>query len=601
MRRRPDAGHRAQQQSWHNSKVNRLKVRTWQTSAPMSFFSNFRADRLIAQIKSSTDILGTESQKSVARLKELGPAGIEAILAALPDADKHATVALVDVLASLATVKSFPSYVEALITGSPRVVAGVAWALTSSRGYPPHLLLEALTKPGVSKSAVLEIINAQRTRFSVRELLTAAYAQEANEKGALFRIIGEVVDEAGVPELLGRLQGKDTMARLQILAILGALQPAGCAHRAARPDQRRQQDDPRGGPGLARQAGWADGNRAHRRPAARSGNRRAEPRGRRADAGAATRRPSASWCRCSRTRTNTRAAPRSKCSTKWAMPIRSSSCWRRSRTTTGGCAGAPAMHWARSAARRSSTRCSSWCATRTKTSVAPPSRSSTRPRTSARSSSLIDATKDTDWWVSERAVDALAEIGSTAGDAAARRHAQDRPATRAADSGARHRQAGERAPTRDDFPAAGAYGEGNPRRGHPGAGKLATEEQAEQIRVQLQPFSSNSDQTLALAAQRALTEIEVRFASGVQAPAISGSRAISGSQPQRQPGNRVTPEPASHTLLIPEQEVAKAAAAGGRLDPATPRHRHAQDGRHDRRALQVHRHASARAPSAPCC
>ena len=46
----------------------------------------------------------------------------------------------------------------------------------------------------MSKSAVLEVINAQRNRFSVRELLTAAYAQEANEKAALFRIIGEIAD-----------------------------------------------------------------------------------------------------------------------------------------------------------------------------------------------------------------------------------------------------------------------------------------------------------------------------------------------------------------------------------------------------------------------
>src|SRR5258706_6688402 len=187
----------------------------------MAFLSNFRADRLIAQIKSSNDILGTEAQQAVAKLKELGSAAIPAVLAALPDADKHATVAFVDVLAALATVKSFPVFVEALVQGSPRVIAGVAWALTSSRSYPPHLLLDALAKPGISKSAVLEVINAQRTRFSVRELLTAAYAQDSNEKTALFRIIGEVVDAAGVPELLGRLQGKDTMARLLILNILG--------------------------------------------------------------------------------------------------------------------------------------------------------------------------------------------------------------------------------------------------------------------------------------------------------------------------------------------------------------------------------------------
>jgi serine/threonine-protein kinase len=187
----------------------------------MTFLANFRADRLISQIKSSSNILGNEAQRAIAKLKELGPSAIEPTLAALPDADKHATVAFVDVLAALANAKTFPTFVDALIQGSPRVIAGVAWALTSSRGYPPNLLLDALAKPGVSKSAILEIINAQRARFSVRELLTAAYAQDSNEKTALFRIIGEVIDAAGVPELLGRLQGKHTMAQLLILNILG--------------------------------------------------------------------------------------------------------------------------------------------------------------------------------------------------------------------------------------------------------------------------------------------------------------------------------------------------------------------------------------------
>ena len=49
---------------------------------------------------------------------------------------------------------------------------------------------------------------------------TAAYAQEPNEKAALFRIIGEIADEAALPELIGRLQGKDPIARLHIINIL---------------------------------------------------------------------------------------------------------------------------------------------------------------------------------------------------------------------------------------------------------------------------------------------------------------------------------------------------------------------------------------------
>src|SRR5580658_4544299 len=167
----------------------------------MSFFSNLRADRLIAQIKSTNDLMGAETQKSIAKLKEIGAGSIELIIAALPDADKHATVAFVDVLGTLANQKTFPQYVEALVQGSPRVIAGVAWALTGSRAYPPNLLLDALSTPGIAKSALLDVINGQRARFSVRELLNAAYAQEANEKAALFRIVSEAADEAALPEL----------------------------------------------------------------------------------------------------------------------------------------------------------------------------------------------------------------------------------------------------------------------------------------------------------------------------------------------------------------------------------------------------------------
>ena len=77
----------------------------------MSFFTNLRADRLIPQIKSHQRSDGPETQKAIAKLKEAGPGAIEPVIAALPEADKHATVAFVDVLATLATAKTFPQYI----------------------------------------------------------------------------------------------------------------------------------------------------------------------------------------------------------------------------------------------------------------------------------------------------------------------------------------------------------------------------------------------------------------------------------------------------------------------------------------------------------
>jgi serine/threonine-protein kinase len=186
----------------------------------MGLFTNFRSDRLITQIKSTDKPLGDETLKSIAKLKGMGSGAIEPVIQALADADKNATVALVDVLSSLVSGKTFPLLVQGLCDGGPRIAAGVAWALSSSRNYSPGLLLEALGAKGMAKSSLLEVIHAQRDRFNVRELLTAAYAQEPNEKAALFRIVAEIADENAVPELTSRLEGKDPIARMHIINIL---------------------------------------------------------------------------------------------------------------------------------------------------------------------------------------------------------------------------------------------------------------------------------------------------------------------------------------------------------------------------------------------
>jgi serine/threonine-protein kinase len=186
----------------------------------MSFFTNIRADRFITDLKAATDVAAPATQKAIAKLRDLGPGAIEPVTAALADADKIATVAYIEVLTGLVNQKTFPKFIESMVTGSPRVVAGVAWALSSSRAYPPSMLLEALGTEGIAKSALLDVITAHRSRLSVRELLGAAYKQAANEKAALFRILGELASDNDLPELVGRLNGKDPVARLHIINIL---------------------------------------------------------------------------------------------------------------------------------------------------------------------------------------------------------------------------------------------------------------------------------------------------------------------------------------------------------------------------------------------
>ena len=186
----------------------------------MSFFSDLRAERLIAEIRSIGDPANAESQKAFQKLAKIGPGAIPKILDALAAADRKETVSYVEILTQMVDNKTFPILVEGLADGNPRTVAAICWSLTSSNNYSASLLFDLLSRADVPKPAIIEIISAQKQRFTVRDLVQQAYSLEPNDKGAVFKIIGELADESAIPELISRIEGKDTGARIHIINIL---------------------------------------------------------------------------------------------------------------------------------------------------------------------------------------------------------------------------------------------------------------------------------------------------------------------------------------------------------------------------------------------
>ena len=186
----------------------------------MGIFGGYRADRLIADVRESGDPTSAKAKVALTRLQGLGQNAIKPIVDALSTSDKRETIAFVEALTPLIDNKSFPLLAKAMEEENPRAVAGIAWALASSRNYSPSLLIELLQNPAISKPAILDVIAAQKNRFNLRELLNAAYNQDPNEKAALFRIAGELVDADSVDELVSRVEGKDTIARTHIISLL---------------------------------------------------------------------------------------------------------------------------------------------------------------------------------------------------------------------------------------------------------------------------------------------------------------------------------------------------------------------------------------------
>ena len=187
----------------------------------MSLFANYRADRLIAEVKSSGNPGSPLAQKALEKLVALGPSAIEPIIDALATAEKRETLAYVESLARLVDSKTLPVMLKALSDANGRAMSGIAWALSSSKNYAASALLDALSKDDMPKQAIIDIIAAQKSRFTVRELLNAAYTQEPQERTGLFKIIGEIADESSIDDLISRIEGKDPVARLHIINVLG--------------------------------------------------------------------------------------------------------------------------------------------------------------------------------------------------------------------------------------------------------------------------------------------------------------------------------------------------------------------------------------------
>src|ERR1700760_329804 len=172
----------------------------------MTLFANYRADRLIADIKSSGNPSSPLALKALEKLASMGADAIDPIVDALATAEKKETAAYVEVLCKLIDSKSLPVLLKTMSEANGRAMSGIAWALSSSKNYPPGILLEALGKPGMPKPPLLDVISAQKSRFSVRELLNAAYNQEPSERAGLFKIIAEVADESSVDDLIARIE-----------------------------------------------------------------------------------------------------------------------------------------------------------------------------------------------------------------------------------------------------------------------------------------------------------------------------------------------------------------------------------------------------------
>src|SRR5271163_3473199 len=491
----------------------------------MSLFANYRADRLIAEVKSSPG--SPLAQKALEKLVALGSDAIDPLVEALSTSEKRESTVYVETLSKLIDAKTLPHLLKTMSEANGRGMSGIAGALSSSRNYPAGALLEALAKQGMPKGALLDVIAAQKSRFTVRELLNSAYTQEPAERTGLFKIIGEIADESSVDDLIARIEGKDPMARLHIINVLARFN----IPKVQQALQKQLKDNSK----IIRSAALSalsrmDGPFDMAILCGMLRDPEIEVQNKAVDVVVHANHPETIKYLVDVLKDENEYARRAAVevlnvvgtskSVKFLLEVIADSDW-----------------WVR-------TRAAIEILNQTKDERAV--------------AQLIEATKDKDWWVSERAVDALAEIGSSKSLPRFIEMLQGEPKSLPTVVRA-IAKIGDQKSIEHLLPMLQRSENEVKLEAISAVAKLADERRADTIRVRLQAVSTNNDGTISQAVERALHELDNRFSTQQIA---ANQRAQKMQEP-------------SKTLLIDNVELAKVVkqneetAAAAKLDIVT--------------------------------
>jgi HEAT repeat protein/tRNA A-37 threonylcarbamoyl transferase component Bud32 len=186
----------------------------------MNFITAIQADRLISQVQDQADPTSPVAKKALQKLAKLGTGAIPSILEALVSADRRQSAEFAEILGALTSDKTLHLVARGLADSEPRTVSGTALALSSSNRYNVNRLVDLLAEDDYSKSAIIEVLTAHKDRLNVRQLLGQLYYLQPNEKAAVFKLIEEAATEALVPDLIGRMDGKDPVVKMHLINIV---------------------------------------------------------------------------------------------------------------------------------------------------------------------------------------------------------------------------------------------------------------------------------------------------------------------------------------------------------------------------------------------
>ncbi len=184
----------------------------------MGVLDSHKVNRAIRVLLADHDAPAAEQQQALATLKQFAGHAVPKLIAALPDSRTPAKI--VDLLGPLLNNTTLSLFLVGLFSPDTRVASRVMEVLHGGRTYDPNQLLTLFHDPDVPKGRLVEVLSRQKHALDPHAVLKLLDGVDKESRTLALRLADEVATDALVPELISRLPGGDWLTRLYIARTL---------------------------------------------------------------------------------------------------------------------------------------------------------------------------------------------------------------------------------------------------------------------------------------------------------------------------------------------------------------------------------------------
>ncbi len=184
----------------------------------MRVLGSYKANRAVQVLLTAAERSEAEVQQAGQRLRQLGPAAVPRLLAALPMA--HDPVPIEHLLATLVDSRTLARIVEALVSAPDRRTAtSIGRVLEQARGYDPNQLVEAIVSGSGHQGTLVSAALAHKDRIDPQRLLAHMSRASATARGALLKLLDAVATQELVPDIDASSRQWDPVSRARVAEI----------------------------------------------------------------------------------------------------------------------------------------------------------------------------------------------------------------------------------------------------------------------------------------------------------------------------------------------------------------------------------------------